>query len=88
MTPRARLLALLFSLLARAQRSDSWRPETEILLSLGSSPRVGANGRGKDVVQLVVTADTANENWALMDGHGSLWWRRHHRHGPGPRRRG
>jgi hypothetical protein len=67
------LLALLVSLLARVQRVGSWRPETEILLSLGASPRVGANGRGRDVVQLVVTADTANQDWALMDGHGSLW---------------
>ncbi len=44
-----------------------------MLLALKGLPRPGMHSRGKDVAQLIVTAESVSADWAVLDGHGSVW---------------
>ena len=47
--------------------------DAEMLLALQGLPRPGMHSRGKDVAQLIVTAESVSADWAVLDGHGSVW---------------
>lgn len=44
----------------------------EMLMSQKEGPTAGANSRGVDTTQLVVTTEGGN-TFHIMDGHGSIW---------------
>lgn len=72
------LLPLLYAtlplLLATNTGGSSFEAEdAEMLLALKGLPQPGMHTRGKDVAQLVVTAQSLSADWVVLDGHGSVW---------------
>jgi len=44
-----------------------------MLLALQGLPRPGMHSRGKDMAQLIVTAQSTDADWVVLNGHGSIW---------------
>ena len=62
-----------FLLLASSSTNSFEAEDAEMLLALQGLPRPGMHSRGKDVAQLIVTAESVSADWAVLDGHGSVW---------------
>lgn len=67
------LLRQAVLLLLSSSTSTFEAEDAEMLLALQGAPRPGMHSRGKDVAQLIITAESRSADWAVLDGHGSVW---------------
>ena len=67
------LLLRQFAVLLLLAGAEFEAEDAEMLLALQGLPRPGMHSRGKDVAQLIVTAESVSADWAVLDGHGSVW---------------